>query len=349
MSMKSMTIRPPRSRRPQLAGHFVGRFQVGAQRGFLDVAALGGAGRVDVHRDQGLGVVDHHRAARGQGHRAGVGGLDLVFDLEAREQGHVVAVAFHPLDVVRHDHAHEGAGLVGDVVGVDQDLADVGREVIADGPDDQARFQVDQDGAGVLAGGAVDGRPELHQVGQVPLQFFDVAADARGAGDDAHALRNLELLHGFTQFLAVFALDAARHAAAAGVVGHQHQIAAGQRDERGQGRALVAALFLLDLDDEFLAFAQHVLDAGAADVHAFLEVGAGDFLEGKETVAFLAIVDEAGFQAGFDAGDDALVDVAFALFAAGGFDVEVDELLPVDDGNAQFFLVRCVEQHALHV
>ena len=65
------------------------------------------------------------------------------------------------------------------------------------------------------------------------------------------------------QLVAVLALDAARDAAAARIVRHQHQVAAGERDERGQRRALVAALVLVDLDDELLAFAQRVLDAGA--------------------------------------------------------------------------------------
>ena len=50
-----------------------------------------------------------------------------------------------------------------------------------------------------------------------------------------------------------------------------------------------------------------------------------------------AVVDEAGFEAGFDTGDDTFVDVAFALFAAGSLDVEVDELLPINDSDAQFF------------
>jgi hypothetical protein len=48
-----------------LARHFVGGFQVGARCGFLDVAALDGAGRVDVDRHQRLGVVDHDHAADG--------------------------------------------------------------------------------------------------------------------------------------------------------------------------------------------------------------------------------------------------------------------------------------------
>ena len=54
----------------QLAGHFVGCFHVGAQRGFLDVGAAGGTRRVDVHGHQRLGVVDDHGAAGRQLHGA---------------------------------------------------------------------------------------------------------------------------------------------------------------------------------------------------------------------------------------------------------------------------------------
>ena len=46
-----------------LAGHFVGGFKVGAGRSFFDVAAFDGACRVDVHRNQSFGVVNHNRAA----------------------------------------------------------------------------------------------------------------------------------------------------------------------------------------------------------------------------------------------------------------------------------------------
>jgi hypothetical protein len=79
-----------------------------------------------------------------------------------------------------------------------------------------------------------------------------------------------------------------------------------QGNERREGRALGAALVLLDLDDQLLAFAQRILDAGAADVDAFLEVTAGDFLERQEAVALLAVVYESRFEAGLDAGNDAL-------------------------------------------
>ena len=113
-------------------------------------------------------------------------------------------------------------------------------------------------------GGAVDRLPELQQVVQVPLQLFERAADAGGAGDDAHAAGNLELVDHVAQLVAVLALDAARDAAAARVVGHQHEIAAGERDEGGERRALVAALVLVDLDDQLLAFRERVLRPAAA-------------------------------------------------------------------------------------
>jgi len=103
-----------------------------------------------------------------------------------------------------------------------------------------------------------------------------------------------------------------------------------------------------DLDDQFLTFLQGVLDTGGAHVDAVTEILAGDFLERQKTVAVFAVVDETGFERGLDAGDDALVNIAFALFAPGGFDVDIDEFLPIDDSYAQLFLLRRVEQHSFH-
>ncbi len=52
-------------------------------------------------------------------------------------------------------------------------------------------------------------------------------------------------------------------------IGHQHAIAAGQAQIAGEGRALVAALFLDDLDEQHLAALDDVLDlVAAAQRHA---------------------------------------------------------------------------------
>ena len=71
-------------------------------------------------------------------------------------------------------------------------------------------------------------------------------------------------------------------------------------------------------------------------------------LKGMETVALGAIVEEHRLEGGFYAGDDALVDVALALLFAGGFDVEVNEFLAIDDGDPEFFRLGRIEQHAFH-
>ncbi len=156
----------------------------------------------------------------------------------------------------------------------------------------------------------------MEQIVQVPLQFFGRAADAGGAHDQAHAFGNVECGHGFAHFGAVIAFDAPRNATGARIVGHQHQKAAGQADEGGQGGALVAALLLVHLDYDFLTFGNHVLDIDAAAVAGCfgLEVAAGDFLQRQKAVPFGTVIHERGFQAGFDPGDLAFVDVGFLLF-----------------------------------
>ena len=331
----------------QLAGHFVGGLQVGVERGFLDVAAAGGAGRVDVDGGQRLGLVDHQRAAGGQVDGALVGALDLRLDLEAVEQRGVVGVVLELAQVVRHHLLDEVLGLGVHLRGVDQDLANVGAHVVAQGAGDQARLLVDQERRWLAQRGVADRLPDAQQVVQVPLQLFGVAADAGGADDHAHVVGDGQRVHRLLQLGAVVALDPARDAAGGGRVRHQHHVAASQRDERGQGGALVAALFLLHLDHDFLALAQQLADAGLV-VDAGLVIVAGDFLQRQEAVAAGAVLDEGRFKGGLEPGDAALVDVGLLLFLGRLLDVDVVQVLAVHDRHAQFFCLRGVDQHAFH-
>ncbi len=66
----------------KLPGNFIGCLEVGVERGRLDVAALGGARRVDVDRNERLGVIDDDTAARWQRDRVRESRLDLALDLE---------------------------------------------------------------------------------------------------------------------------------------------------------------------------------------------------------------------------------------------------------------------------
>ncbi|MCY1219147.1 hypothetical protein D9M72_311100 [compost metagenome] len=188
----------------------------------------------------------------------------------------------------------------------------------------------------------------MQQVVQVPLQLFAGAAEAGGADDQTHVGRSVEAVQRFAQFVALFAFDAAGDTAGAGIVRHQHQVTTGEADEGGQGCALVAALFFLDLDDDLLAFAEHFLDVDAA-FRGFLEVFAGDFFQGQEAVALGAEVDEGCLEAGFDASDSAFVDVGLLLLAGTRFDVQVIQALAVDQSNTQLFGLSRVNQHSFHV
>ena len=331
-----------------LSGHFVGRFQVGAGGCLFNVAAFDGAGGVHVNRHQGFGLIDHNGAPARQRDRAAVGGFDLVFNLETAEQRCVIAVALDPLLVLGHDVRHELVRLLEDVVGIDQDLADVTIEIIANGADDQARFLVDQEGTFSTFGCAINGGPQFQQVIQIPLQFGGIAANAGGAGNDAHAIGIFKLVQCLLQFLTVFPFNASAHATASRVVGHQHNVAASQADKGGQGCALVATFFFFNLHQERLAFFDDVVDACLVDGHASSEILAGNLLERQEAVAVFTVVNKAGFKRRLHPGHDGLIDIAFALLAPFNFDFVVEQFLPVHDRQAAFFSLRGVDQHPFH-
>ena len=177
-----------------LAGYLVSCFQVGAGGSFFNVAALDGAGGVHVHAHQCFSVVNHDGAAAGQRDGAGVSRFDLMFNLKAAEQRCVVAVTLHTRGMLGHDVRHKLLGLVEHVVGVDQDVANVGVEVIANGANDQAGFLVNKKGAFAGFGGAINGSPKFEQVIQVPLQLGGSAPNTCGAGNDGHAARVFQLV-----------------------------------------------------------------------------------------------------------------------------------------------------------
>ena len=129
----------------QLARNLDCGFAVRVERGFLDIVALGCLRRVDVDRGQGFGLVDHDRAAGGKAHGALERVLDLRFDLEAREQRRGVLVQLQLAQVVRHDLLHELTRVVVELLVVDQDLADIVTQVIAQRTNDQLGFLVDQE------------------------------------------------------------------------------------------------------------------------------------------------------------------------------------------------------------
>ena len=195
-----------------------------------------------------------------------------MLNLETTEERCIVAVTLHTRCKLGHDVAHKLLSLIVDVVGVDQDVADVAVEVIANGTNDQAGFLVNQEGAFGTLRGAVYGGPQLEQIVQVPLQFRCAATNTSSAGNDGHPFGIFQLVHGFFEFGAVIAFNATANATAAWVVGHEDHIASGQTDEGGESGAFVATFFFFYLYQKLLAFANHIVDARLANRHAFGKV-----------------------------------------------------------------------------
>src|SRR5690349_17494014 len=309
----------------ELTGDLVRGFEVGVGGRGLDVRPARGARGVDVDGHQRLGVVDDDRAARGQFDLVRVRRLDLAFDLEAREQRDVVGV---PLEALLRFRRHEPRhvflrGREGGVV-VDQHFADVIGEVVAQRTRHRVALAIHEVGSRAVLGGRVDLVPLALEVVEVPLQFLRGPSDTGGTHDGAHAVGDDEFIHDLAHLVAVFAFDAARHTTRARVVRHEHQEAAGEGDERGQGGALVSALFLFDLDDDFLALGEQVAHVAAATVGALAEVILGDFFQRQEAVSLRTVIDEARFERGLDARDSSFVDVGFLLFFGGDLDGKIE-------------------------
>ena len=260
----------------QLASDFFGRFQVGLQCGFFDVAALGRTRRVDVDGHQSFGRVDHDRATGWQAYFTLEGGFDLAFDLEAVKQRHAVFIQLDLAGVLRHYLINKAQGFLLRFNAIDQYFADVLAQVVADGADDHVAFLVNQERCSAVQRRFFDRCPELQQVVEVPLHFFARATQTCGAHDQAHVGRCVEAVKGFAQFVTLFAFNTTRDTTGTRIIWHQHQITAGQADKGGQGCALVATLFFLDLNDDFLAFFEHVFNVDAT-FGGLGEIFAGDF------------------------------------------------------------------------
>ncbi len=189
----------------------------------------------------------------------------MVLDPVLHEQRHRIAVRHDLLGLARHQHAHEVAGFLVARLALDPDLVDVLVVEVPDGALHQILFLIDEGGRDGVQSGLADVLPKPQQVVVVALDLGLGALGAGGAHDQAHALRHVQAGDHALQALAVGGgVDLARNAAAPGGVGHQHAIAAGQGQVGGERRALVAALFLDDLDQHDLPAADHFLDLVAA-------------------------------------------------------------------------------------
>ena len=171
----------------------------------------------------------------------------------------------HVLRVRRHEHLHVVLGLAVAALAVDEDLVHLAAVEVADRALDQAAFLVDRRGRDRLQRQVADHLPLAQQVFVVALDLGLGARGAGGADDQARAVLHGDRGGDLLELLAVGGVgDLAGDAAAAGGVGHQDAVAAGEAQVGGEGGALVAALLLDDLDQQDLADLDHFLDLVAA-------------------------------------------------------------------------------------
>ena len=256
---------PGKVAQPELARHLFGGFQIGLERGLLDRAFLGRAARVDVDGDKRLGDADHDVAAGLELHRRVEHRAEVAFHLIAGKKRQLVAVLLHVLGVGRHDHLHEVLGDAVAALALDQNLVDVAAVEIADRTFDQVAFFIDLGRRDRFQRQLANLLPQALQVFVVALDLGFGAFGAGGADDQPRALRHVDLVGNLFELLAVGGIgDLAADATATRGVGHEHTIAAREREIGGQRRALVAALFLDDLHQQDLAHLDDFLDLVAA-------------------------------------------------------------------------------------
>lgn len=95
MSMKSITISPPRSRRREATSNLIGSFEVGVKRGFFDIAAAGRAcGTMSMAVNASVLSITMEPPDGRRTSSRWKAGLDLRLDLVVAEQRDLAGVQF---------------------------------------------------------------------------------------------------------------------------------------------------------------------------------------------------------------------------------------------------------------
>ena len=176
----------------------------------------------------------------------------------------------HPLCVARHQQLHEILGSLITVGAFNQNIINVLVVDIADSALDQVAVRMDQHWCGSAQRPLPDLVPQTGKIIEIAFDFRLGAGKPGGADDAPHGCRQAEIGNDRLETLAIrCARNLAADAAAMRRVGHQYAVTACKAEIARQRRTLVAAFFLDDLDQQYLAAMDDVLDfVTAAQVHA---------------------------------------------------------------------------------
>ncbi len=221
---------------------------------------------------------------------------------------------------------------------VDHELVDFGREEIAHHAKREVGFLVESGRRRGLRVTCLDLTPQ-------PREELDVGGELRlpltlgvRSQDEAPGRQRERAQSGPQPIALLLVTDATRDADVLGLR-HEHEISAGQRDERGDPRALGAERLLRDLHEHVLAARQHLLDGPGrfpswrlalldVDIHVRLRGRrqAGSVVAGiEECVLGEADIHERGLHPRQHVGHDALVHAADDRTVASPLEIELGE------------------------
>ncbi len=182
-------------------------------------------------------------------------------DAEVVEDGKRAAVVLQLGLRVRHEAGQEALHLLVDFVVVDDDSLGPGVGEVADHPQGQRELGVERAGCPDLLLADLDLVPYRCQVTDVGLEI-GLAGPLAGGADDEAEVPGPDPVHDLAQAPAfAIPVDPPRDAHARGP-GREHQVPAGDRDVRGNARALAADRILGHLDDDLLPLCEQRVDPG---------------------------------------------------------------------------------------
>jgi hypothetical protein len=218
--------------------------------------------------------------------------------------------------------------LVGELV-VDQGALEVLREEVADDAKRKLRLLVDERRLLGGLGALFDRLPEALQEVEIALDVFRGRAFGRSTHDQLSFLRG-DLLQDRAEAGALVVVQTTRDAEAFAARDIDDE-SAGQRDLRGETRALGLHRILHHLDEHRLTALDQILDLAA--VPPALELGQHDLVDVKEAVLLQTDLDERRLHARENVVDRAEVDVAGDRAALGALEVHLCYALVLEDGD----------------
>src|SRR5215831_68140 len=358
-----------------LADDLTDRLEVDLEHGLLEVALADVLARVDVDRDERLGVVDHDVAAGLEPHAAPQRLLDVLLDAERLEDRRGLVPHLHAVAQRGHERLDVPDALVVDLARVDDELVDFRREQVAHDPEGQVAFLVQDRRRRRLLEARLDLRPQAREELDIGGELALALALGVRPQDEAARRQGHRAQRGAQPLALPVVADAPRDADVARL-GHVDEVAARERDERRDAGALGPERFLRDLHQHRLVLVEQILDrrrlaprlelldvevdVGVAVLAGAREHGARDVAEAaraevarvvagvEKGVLREADVDERSLHTGQDVRHDTFVDAPHDRAMAMPLEIELGEEITLLDSDPGFDEARIDDDPFAH-